>query len=91
MDPGISLPATMPAKDFLRGCKLRIGLLRLTMDGTMFVSSRTLYCLSGLLTDESTVHGEPGNDKIQYSNDVADWMLARTESHNGEGENKSKL
>ena len=57
----------------------------------MFVSLLVLRRLPDLPVDESIVHGEPGDDKIRYSNDVADWMLARTEPSNGEGGSKSKL
>ena len=44
-------------------------------------------------TDEDIVHSEPGEDKFQFSNDLADWMLARTGSSigDGNGETRSKL
>ena len=30
-----------------------------------------------------TVHAEPGQDKITFANDVADWILARTDEAAG--------
>ena len=41
----------------------------------------------------SIVHAEPGEDKITFANDVADWMLARVEVHQdpSPSQNNSKL
>ena len=29
------------------------------------------------VADDDVVHAEPGQDKITFANDVADWILAR--------------
>ena len=38
-----------------------------------------------------TVHGEPGEDKIRYANDLADWILARQMEPGTDQKDKSKL
>ena len=38
-----------------------------------------------------TVHGEPGEDKIRYANDVADWILARQISPGADQKDRSRL
>ncbi|KAK4987578.1 hypothetical protein LTR50_004522 [Elasticomyces elasticus] len=39
------------------------------------------YPLVGQITDEDVhvVHSEPGNDKVLFADDVADWILARSD------------
>ena len=39
----------------------------------------------------ATVHGEPGEDKVRYANDVADWILARQILPGADQKDKSKL
>lgn len=43
--------------------------------------------------NQTPVHGEPGEDKRIYANDVADWVLSKANSGIAQdnGENKSKL
>lgn len=46
-------------------------------------------------TNLVVVHAEPGNDKITFANEVADWILARVDQGSDQSpntvENKSRL
>lgn len=44
------------------------------------------------LTRFGLVHAEPGEDKVTFANDVANWILARSSPGTGTAEeNKAKL
>ncbi len=54
-----------------------------------------LKLLQGKSTELFVVHAEPGNDKITFANEVADWILARVDQGPDQPpdavENRSKL
>ena len=47
----------------------------------------------GCTADVLVVHGEPGEDKVTYANDVARWILARSgwKAKEDDPDSKSKL
>ena len=53
-------------------------------DGTTSVSGRSSN-RSRYMSDRSSVHAEPGEDKLNFANDVADWVLARIPNRDSEG------
>lgn len=46
--------------------------------------SATVNHTGCLRSDIFTVHSEPGEEKVKYANDVADWILARVNADSNE-------
>lgn len=54
---------------------------------------RSIVCKKATHADHKPVHGEPGEDKRIFANDVADWVLSKADSRidRDDAESKSKL
>ena len=63
------------------------------MAGIMSVSEKGPCSIMDQVLKDETVHGEPGDDKITYANDIIDWISARLDSKSSTSdvESKSKL